>query len=180
MNPGWHSRRRTSLVRTYQSLLDHTTNSEATSRPASESYATLLNPTSRLWPDTITPEPPFRTFEGWTSRTLGLRHEVARNLPVNVEAATLYPHNTHPFYEADDVVDTLLPGETDLTALLRHMAEMSMGTWDMVRQLSRHAAAAAPKGLSPKPTSPATVAFMALNGTKEASRKRCKPSRQVL
>ncbi|GJC91154.1 hypothetical protein ColLi_13992 [Colletotrichum liriopes] len=168
MDPGQQNRQRISLVRAYRSLLGHHTNAEATLRPTSESYATLCRPVSTtvLWHFACEPEftglaqrndtqAAVLYLESWAGRTLGQRHKVARHPPVDVDGEALYPDNKHPFHEADDVIDALLPGETDLTALLRHTAELLMGVRDMAGRLSRHAAAAAARGgRGPKPVSP--------------------------
>ncbi|KAK1569552.1 uncharacterized protein LY79DRAFT_571691 [Colletotrichum navitas] len=64
-------------------------------------------------------------FKSWGKQQSARRFAALRNPPLDVDDTPMYPNNQHPFDEADEIHDALLPGESDLNGLVRNVVEIS-------------------------------------------------------
>ncbi|GJC89872.1 hypothetical protein ColLi_12710 [Colletotrichum liriopes] len=71
-------------------------------------------------------------LSAWAARQSARRSALINDPLIDVDGEPLFPGNKHPVFEADDVTDPMLPGEGDVMALTRHMAELR----EALRQLS--------------------------------------------
>ncbi|GKT96807.1 hypothetical protein Ct61P_14657 [Colletotrichum tofieldiae] len=63
-------------------------------------------------------------LSAWAARQSARRSALINDPPIDVDGEPLFPGNKHPVFEADDVTDPMLPGEGDVMALTRHVAEL--------------------------------------------------------
>ncbi|KAK1975342.1 hypothetical protein LZ30DRAFT_693669 [Colletotrichum cereale] len=64
-------------------------------------------------------------FKSWGKQQSARRFAALRSPPLDVDGTPMYPNNQHPFDEADEIHDALLPGESHLNGLVRNAVEIS-------------------------------------------------------